>query len=108
MTLISRWRLRMLFVISFLCPFPPAALAQTQPIQAADNPRTTTGEVGQRQTREATFVEPMMRIESRIEQRLPSRIDNRIDRNYQADYRAAANANTTTASTQLAPRTRPR
>ena len=56
-------------------------------------PRSSVGEVGQRQTRDSAEqqagIKPMARIASRIQNRVQNRIRNRIDRNY--DPQANAN-----------------
>ena len=56
--------------------------------------RSSAGQVGQRQTRDAAAqqagVKPMARIANRVQNRVQNRIRNRIDRNYDPQANAAA------------------
>lgn len=75
-------------VIAFMTPVAVASAQQ----EGGAPPRTSIGQVGQRQTRAETApaTEPLERIQNRIANRVQSRIRNRIDRFYDPQANAAS------------------
>ncbi|MFH8654669.1 hypothetical protein ACH37Y_18365 [Sphingomonas paucimobilis] len=75
-----------------LCLLSVLGLAFTTPVHAQQyssgrTASSSAGEVGQRQTRDATTIgdTPMARLNTRIESRIDSRLRTRIDRSYSDD-----------------------
>lgn len=67
-------------------PAPVRSLKPLEPNPASGTAQSAAGQVGQRQTREASAaragIEPMARINSRIQNRVQNRVQNRIGPGY--------------------------